>query len=145
MMCNFQADIDNSGSIDYGEFLAATLHLNKVEREDNLFAAFSYFDKDGSGYITHDELQKACEEFGIRDTHLEDIIRDIDQDNVSGCASDYESADKGQEFGLTYWSLQDGLIDYNESVMMMQKGNNPLGKKGHAQMSFGLREALKLR
>ncbi|CAL5066972.1 unnamed protein product [Urochloa decumbens] len=113
------ADIDNSGTIDYGEFLAATLHLNKVEREDNLFAAFSYFDKDGSGYITHDELQKACEEFGIADAHLEDIIRDIDQDN-------------------------DGRIDYNEFVTMMQKGNNPLGKKGHTQMSFGLREALKL-
>ncbi|KAL6880192.1 hypothetical protein ACP4OV_011757 [Aristida adscensionis] len=113
------ADIDNSGSIDYGEFLAATLHLNKVEREDNLFAAFSYFDKDGSGYITQDELQKACEEFGIGDAHLEDIIRDIDQDN-------------------------DGRIDYNEFVMMMQKGNNPLGKKGQGQMSFGLREALKL-
>ncbi|CAD6226687.1 unnamed protein product [Miscanthus lutarioriparius] len=113
------ADIDNSGSIDYGEFLAATLHLNKVEREDNLLAAFSYFDKDGSGYITHDELQKACEEFGIEDAHLEDIIRDIDQDN-------------------------DGRIDYNEFVTMMQKGNNPLGKKGHCQMSFGLREALKL-
>jgi Ca2+-binding EF-hand superfamily protein len=80
---DFQADIDNSGSIDYGEFLAATLHLNKVEREDNLFAAFSYFDKDGSGYITQDELQKACEEFGIGDAHLEEIIRDIDQDNVS--------------------------------------------------------------
>ncbi|CAL5091319.1 unnamed protein product [Urochloa decumbens] len=113
------ADIDNSGTIDYGEFLAATLHLNKVEREDNLFTAFSYFDKDGSGYITHDELQKACEEFGIADAHLEDIIRDIDQDN-------------------------DGRIDYNEFVTMMQKGNNPLGKKGHTQMSFGLREALKL-
>jgi len=76
MLCNFQADIDNSGSIDYGEFLAATLHRNKVEREDDLFAAFSYFDKDGSGYITHDVLQKACEEFGIRDTHVEDIIGD---------------------------------------------------------------------
>ncbi|KAK3126427.1 hypothetical protein QOZ80_7AG0556450 [Eleusine coracana subsp. coracana] len=113
------ADIDNSGSIDYGEFLAATLHLNKVEREDNLFAAFSYFDKDGSGYITQDELQKACEEFGIGDEHLEDIIRDIDQDN-------------------------DGRIDYNEFVTMMQKGNNILGKKGQSQMSFGLREALKL-
>ncbi|TVU41479.1 hypothetical protein EJB05_15001 [Eragrostis curvula] len=113
------ADIDNSGSIDYGEFLAATLHLNKVEREDNLFAAFSYFDKDGSGYITQDELQKACEEFGIGDEHLEDIIRDIDQDN-------------------------DGRIDYNEFVTMMQKGNNLLGKKGPGQMSFGLREALKL-
>jgi hypothetical protein len=28
--------------------------------------------------------------------------------------------------------------------MMMQKGNNIFGKKGQGQMSFGLREALKL-
>lgn len=79
----FQADVDNSGTIDYGEFIAATLHLNKVEREDNLFAAFSYFDKDGSGYITPDELQLACEEFGIEDVRLEEMIREVDQDNVS--------------------------------------------------------------
>lgn len=78
-----QADVDNSGTIDYGEFIAATLHFNKIEREDHLFAAFSYFDKDGSGYITADELQQACEEFGIGDVHLEDMIRDADQDNVS--------------------------------------------------------------
>ncbi|PUZ36672.1 hypothetical protein GQ55_9G056900 [Panicum hallii var. hallii] len=115
------ADIDNSGTIDYGEFIAATLHINKVEKEDKLFAAFSYFDKDGSGYITQDELQKACEEFGIGDTRLEDIIGDIDQDN-------------------------DGRIDYNEFVAMMQKGDNPLGRKGHqSNANFGLGEALKLR
>jgi hypothetical protein len=77
-----QADIDNSGTIDYGEFIAATLHLNKVEREDHLFAAFQYFDKDGSGYITADELQQACEEFGIEDVRMEDIIGEVDQDNV---------------------------------------------------------------
>ncbi|KAK3012126.1 hypothetical protein RJ639_012515 [Escallonia herrerae] len=75
------ADIDNSGTIDYGEFIAATLHLNKIEREDQLFAAFSYFDKDGSGYITPDELQQACEEFGIEDVRLEEMIREVDQDN----------------------------------------------------------------
>jgi len=114
------ADIDNSGTIDYGEFIAATMHLNKVEREDNLFAAFSYFDKDGSGYITVDELQKACEEFGIEDVRLEEVIREIDQDN-------------------------DGRIDYNEFVAMMHKGNAGLGKKGHHNnFSFGLREALKI-
>jgi Ca2+-binding EF-hand superfamily protein len=79
----FQADVDNSGTIDYGEFVAATLHLNKVEREDHLFAAFSYFDKDGSGYITMDELQQACEEFGMADVQIEDMIREVDQDNVS--------------------------------------------------------------
>ncbi|OMO51806.1 hypothetical protein CCACVL1_29580 [Corchorus capsularis] len=77
------ADIDNSGTIDYGEFLAATLHLNKTEREENLVAAFSFFDKDGSGYITIDEVQNACKEFGLGDLHLDDIIKEIDQDNVS--------------------------------------------------------------
>lgn len=82
-----QADIDSSGTIDYKEFIAATLHLNKIEREDHLFAAFSYFDKDGSGYITPDELQRACEEFGIGDFRLEEMIKDVDKDNVCGLFS----------------------------------------------------------
>ncbi|KAA8539057.1 hypothetical protein F0562_025749 [Nyssa sinensis] len=115
------ADIDNSGTIDYGEFIAATLHLNKVEREDNLFAAFSYFDKDGSGYITADELQQACEEFGLEDVRLEELIQEVDQDN-------------------------DGRIDYNEFVAMMQKGNAGVGGKKGLENSFsiGFRQALKL-
>lgn len=81
--CELKADVDNSGTIDYDEFIAATLHLNKIEKEDHLFAAFQYFDKDGSGYITPDELQQACEEFGIGDVQLEEMIREVDQDNVS--------------------------------------------------------------
>lgn len=59
------------------------LHINKIHQEDHLFAAFSYFDKDGSGYITHDELQEACLQFGYDDTHLEELIREVDQDNVT--------------------------------------------------------------
>lgn len=78
-----QADVDNSGTIDYGEFIAATIHLNKLEREEHLVAAFSYFDKDGSGYITVDELQQACKEHNMTDVILEDIIKEADQDNVS--------------------------------------------------------------
>jgi hypothetical protein len=54
-----------------------------MEREDNLVAAFSYFDKDGSGYITIDELQQACKDFGLGDVHLDETIKEIDQDNVS--------------------------------------------------------------
>ncbi|KAK6126519.1 hypothetical protein DH2020_039753 [Rehmannia glutinosa] len=106
------ADVDNSGTIDYGEFIAATLHLNKIEKEDHLFRAFSYFDKDGSGYITQDELQKACEEFGIEDSHLEEMIREVDQNN-------------------------DGRIDYNEFVAMMQKRNADFGKKRY-QNNFNI-------
>ncbi|KAL7596270.1 hypothetical protein Lser_V15G28622 [Lactuca serriola] len=93
------ADIDNSGTIDYEEFVAATLHMNKVDREDHLFSAFSYFDKDGSGYITLDELQQACKEFGVDDVHLEEIIKEADQNN-------------------------DGRIDYNEFVAMMHNGSD---------------------
>ncbi|KAJ4825771.1 Mitogen-activated protein kinase cpk1 [Turnera subulata] len=107
------ADIDNSGTIDYGEFIAATLHLNKVEREDHLFAAFSYFDRDNSGYITLDELQQACFEFGMEDAHLEEMIREVDQDN-------------------------DGRIDYNEFVAMMQKGNVEVGKNELQGRSFSI-------
>ncbi|KAK8652631.1 hypothetical protein V6N13_126658 [Hibiscus sabdariffa] len=98
------ADIDNNGSIDYGEFLAATVHLNKLEREENLVGAFSFFDKDGSGYITIDELQQACKEFGLSDVHLDEMIKEIDQDN-------------------------DGQIDYGEFAAMMRKGNGGIGRR----------------
>lgn len=65
------------------------LHLNKIQKEDHLFAAFNYFDKDGSGYITPDELQQACEQFGLQDVHLEDVIREVDQDNVKNLQADF--------------------------------------------------------
>ncbi|KAL8536265.1 hypothetical protein ACS0TY_011770 [Phlomoides rotata] len=77
------ADVDNSGTIDYGEFIAATIHMNKLDREEHLLAAFQYFDKDGSGYITVDELQQACVEHNVTDVFIEDIIKEVDQDNVS--------------------------------------------------------------
>ncbi|GLJ54236.1 hypothetical protein SUGI_1163270 [Cryptomeria japonica] len=112
------ADIDNSGTIDYGEFIAATLHLNKMEREENLFSAFSYFDKDGSGYITIDELQQACQDFGLGDVQLDEMIREVDQDN-------------------------DGRIDYNEFTAMMRKGNGGIGRKT-MRNSLGLRDALRI-
>ncbi|XP_061376113.1 calcium-dependent protein kinase SK5 isoform X2 [Gastrolobium bilobum] len=98
------ADIDNNGTIDYGEFIAATVHLNKLEREENLLSAFSYFDKDGSGYITIDEIQQACKEFGLDDVHIDEMVKEIDQDN-------------------------DGQIDYGEFAAMMRKGNGGIGRR----------------
>lgn len=41
--------MDGNGSIDYLEFITATMHMNKMEKEDHLFKAFEYFDKDKSG------------------------------------------------------------------------------------------------
>lgn len=74
--------MDNSGTIDYTEFVAAMLNQSKTLKEDHIFAAFSYFDKDGSGYITPDELQQVCEQFGFGDVHLEEIMNEVDQDRV---------------------------------------------------------------
>jgi len=50
--------------------IVATLHLNKVYREDHLGATFSFFDRSGSDYITQDELEKAYEEFHIKNVHM---------------------------------------------------------------------------
>lgn len=113
------ADIDNNGTIDYGEFIAATVHLNKLEREENLLSAFSYFDKDGSGYITIEELQQACKEFGLSELNLDEIIKDIDQDN-------------------------DGQIDYKEFSAMMRKGTGGGVGRRTIRNNLNLGEALGL-
>ena len=35
------------------------MNLSQLEKEENMFKAFQFFDKDGSGYITKDELEEA--------------------------------------------------------------------------------------
>lgn len=50
-------DTDGSGFIDLQEFVkAAAIHKNTANR-DLLVDAFKYFDKDGSGKISQDEIQ----------------------------------------------------------------------------------------
>jgi calcium-dependent protein kinase len=51
------ADTDNSGSIDYTEFLAATLDAQTYMRDDYIRTAFNMFDKDGSGKIDKEEIK----------------------------------------------------------------------------------------
>ena len=48
-----------AGSIDYEEFLAATVNLNHLEKEDTMYNAFRHFDTDNSGYITQTEMEDA--------------------------------------------------------------------------------------
>ena len=78
-----QADVDGNGILDYGEFLAATVHLYKIEREETLLDAFAHFDRDHSGYITMDELEHACKEYGVDESFIVETMRDVDTNNVS--------------------------------------------------------------
>ena len=50
------ADINGSGSIDYTEFLAATMDAQMFLRDDYLKTAFDLFDKDKNGKIDRSEL-----------------------------------------------------------------------------------------
>ncbi|CAM8903666.1 unnamed protein product [Rhodiola kirilowii] len=92
------ADADGNGSIDYIEFITATMHRHELERDEHLYTAFQHFDKDGSGYITRDELEIAMQDYGISDgATIKEIIDEVDADN-------------------------DGRINYEEFCLMMRSG-----------------------
>lgn len=48
------------------EFLAATINVGKIERDEHLKMAFEHFDLDGNGQISHAELTQALSTLGIK-------------------------------------------------------------------------------
>lgn len=50
-------DADNSGFIDYTEFVVAAMNEQELNSVEFLRAAFKMFDKDGSGIISGDEIK----------------------------------------------------------------------------------------
>ncbi|KAL9404796.1 hypothetical protein Peur_001768 [Populus x canadensis] len=109
------ADADGNGIIDYDEFITATMHMNRMDREELLYTAFQHFDKDNSGYITTEELEQALRDFGMHDGRdIKEIISEVDADN-------------------------DGRINYDEFVAMMRKGNpeaNPKKRLGGKAVGY---------
>ncbi|CAO2827100.1 unnamed protein product [Amaranthus hypochondriacus] len=94
-------DTLGKGTLDYGEFLAVSLHLQKFANDEHLRKAFSYFDKDGNGYIEPEELQNALMEEGLDDCSnvANDIFQEVDTD-------------------------KDGKISFEEFVAMMKTGTD---------------------
>ncbi|XP_042467963.1 calcium-dependent protein kinase 20-like [Zingiber officinale] len=95
------ADVDRSGTLDYGEFVAVSIHLRKIENEEHLHKAFSYFDQNKSGYIEMEELRDSlADDMGPNHEEIiSAIYRDVDTD-------------------------KDGKISYEEFAAMMKAGTD---------------------
>lgn len=100
-----EVDSDGSGSIDYTEFIAATLDKKLYIKNDAMWSAFRVFDLDGDGKITQEELAQVLggdsadhlyEHFGKE--KVQQMLKEVD---VNG----------------------DGVIDFEEFKAMMMKGN----------------------
>ncbi|CAN1303596.1 Calcium-dependent protein kinase 13 [Linum perenne] len=94
-------DTNGKGTLDYSEFIAVSLHLQRMANDEHLRKAFSYFDKDGNGYIEPEELRDALMEDGADDCTdvANDIFQEVDTD-------------------------KDGKISYEEFDAMMKTGTD---------------------
>jgi calcium-dependent protein kinase len=75
-------DMDNNGYIEYEEFVRAAVSKEYFVKENVLRYAFRYFDKDGSGEITFDEIealfsQSVPDKTKVHET-LSNIIKEVD-------------------------------------------------------------------
>ena len=72
-------DTDRSGSIDYTEFVIATMEKNILLNQQNLEAAFNAFDTDQSGTISVDEIADMLGKSGKYDrSYWEELVKEVD-------------------------------------------------------------------
>ena len=102
-----RVDANGSGEIDYSgkfilinfslEWIVATINKDKLLSADKLKAAFTLFDKDGSGAISSEEVKEIlCSGQKIDDAVWDEVIKEVDADG-------------------------NGEIDFEEFAAMMQK------------------------
>ncbi len=74
-------DGDNSGFVEYEEFLRATMDTESILTDKNLKIAFDFFDKDGSGHLSAEEIKSVL---GIMSNEsdggelVKNIIKEVD-------------------------------------------------------------------
>lgn len=72
------ADQNGDGMIDWQEFLAATVHVNKLENDDIIMRAFKKFDRDGDGAIRPDEVAEVLKDQGLTIDEVHKLIAEHD-------------------------------------------------------------------
>lgn len=100
-------DSDGSGSIDYTEFLAATLDKRQYLKEDVCWEAFQVFDKNGDGVIDRSELAEILQDGKLQsmfEGQIDEILKEVDANG-------------------------DGSIDFGEFMTMMKMDKSKSEKK----------------
>merc|ERR1712228_829122 len=74
-----KVDVDDSGAIDYSEFVVASMNEKNLLSNNKLQSAFKMFDKDGGGSISTDEIRQVLS-FGqnLEESVVNDIIAQVD-------------------------------------------------------------------
>ena len=93
-----EVDVDGSGKIEFTEFIQLmSVKGAPSNPDDEIYAAFKVFDKDGNGFISPAELRHVLMHIGekLTDDEIDEMIREADVDG-------------------------DGSINYEEFVAMMQ-------------------------
>ncbi|KAL2485473.1 Calcium-dependent protein kinase 8 [Abeliophyllum distichum] len=95
------ADVDRDGTLNYGEFVAVSVHIRKMANDEHLHKAFAFFDRNESGYIEIEELRLALsdEDDDNSEEVINAIMHDVDTD-------------------------KDGRISYEEFAVMMKAGTD---------------------
>ena len=77
-----QMDLDGSGTIEYTEFIAASMNQKQMNSKEKMNAAFKLFDKDNSGTISAQEIKEVlgAGKGGITEKAIEEIIKEVDED-----------------------------------------------------------------
>lgn len=100
-------DADGSGEIEFSEFL--TMMQNKIDGIDmqkDIRDAFNLLDKDGSGFISSNELKHVVTDFcgKLTDTHVNQLLKEYDLNT-------------------------DGKLSYDEFYSLMTFEDDPKPKK----------------
>jgi len=80
-------DTNNSGSIDYSEFVNATISKNNLLKKERLETAFKMFDRNGDGRISADEMRFLFNEgktHGIPEKVWQEWIGQVDKNSDGG-------------------------------------------------------------
>jgi calcium-dependent protein kinase len=73
-------DLDGSGTIDYTEFVMATIEEKNLLTHERLRMAFRMFDKDGSGSLSADEIKAVlCFDSTVDPSEIDQIIAEVDE------------------------------------------------------------------